>query len=101
MPSCPCNTGGTHDFAENSGSKGAGSSTLALVRVERGLRRLTWLVSLLWLLLALAAVLAEAKASGDPLGAISEFAPHTLWAALPWVVFFVGRWVVRGFREDR
>ena len=104
---------------KTSGSTGDASFTLALMRVERGLRRLTWVATLLvglavgWAVYraTLSRLKLEAailSRSGQILlpgegiweSVITGVSVGALAALIPWVVFFVGRWVVRGFRED-
>lgn len=112
----PGHTGGLTTLPKTSGSKGARSFTLTLMRVERGLRRVTWVVTLLvglavaWTVFRslLDPQVDRALAFDRPLDDYARLASvvmgiiaGTLAAAIPWVVFFLGRWLVRGFQEDR
>lgn len=100
-------------------SKGGGSFTLVLVRVERGLRRIALLVSaFIWVSVAAWVYwwavfkpfydwreeirLAQGMTVRHSLTAfLLSVGVGAIAATAPWLVFVVGRWVVRGFQEDR
>jgi hypothetical protein len=66
--------------------------------LQRGFRRLTWVISVLLaspFLVDGALSLFEKEKSG-----YFFFVAATIGFILPWLVFFVARWIAAGFRQD-
>jgi len=64
---------------------------------ERGFRRLTLAVSILLMLLCLVATIPSFLARDGP-ATLFGLGLTVLTFLLPWLLFFAGRWIARGFR---
>ena len=69
-----------------------------MANLERGFRRLTWAASILLMLPFLGATIPSFLA-GDGPAILFGLGLTVLAFLLPWLLFVVGRWIARGFRD--
>jgi hypothetical protein len=69
-----------------------------MANLERGFRRLTFAVSIVLMLPFLGATIPSFLARDGP-ATVLGLAFTLLVFVLPWLVFFVARWIARGFRD--
>ena len=69
-----------------------------MANLDRGFRRLTLVVSALLMLPFIAATI-PSFAAGDRAATLLGLGLAMLAFLLPWAVFFVARWIARGFRD--